>query len=823
MKKVVAVLICFVILISCMSVSVCAEENHKFYSVSITSSEKVYSEKALICDGDIYIPAESFSKYTRYEYDAEGHCFTIKGQSREKAFKFILVDPSKKRICVSMSGLSFYDLSDYFVVDNIEYLPFCQMLPFLNAEIYDVENGTIYVANNKLSIAEVLYDFDIADYKFNMANEFLDSGLLASAFILPSYLLDTVVNVRFGRLDIITHSGEYNDYKDIFSEFIAEDNLYLKAKAEEPESVELLLDVFNQAGESSKDLHSVYEWIEDAGKTNISSDTGGVLLDSLKEYYDSGELKTDDIKGINDAWTKGKVSLADCIETSVYIYNFFNLIEDNRDMLDAVYEVGDPPKVKNAEKRAAIHIYDLYGDNVIPAITQEIISKYSQDVLNEYLNPFAVYTSAAKVAGFVLKEVMPYSYGDVSKLSLYSNVVNTASSKYGSYMISSKGEAEKIRLSLLLCLMASKKCYEIMEETSDGYNMDKSYYEDKVEKIDQMIIALYAVAENKKFDSLSNVQDIKDKNIEKVKVIIDNPNPYEKAALSNEGLYISDVEYITMDDANYIQLNKDGTVTMQINLLEAIIQVTGTYSGDDEGIIVFSEMVDSVGDIVFSEGAELHNYVDGLKIIYGVEDRFDYKWWRTPPAYLDGQFFRSPDTKRSGSKQNMTTENQVEDTWKILYKERIDKFISQNNKDDIMFSLVLIDENSIPELVMGGSSHLDTATLCWIYDETLYEEQVGYMTSEGFTYIKQSGLIDIRSQWQGSGGDTIYELKEDSLTEIASGTFNNVNYNCTWNGTSVPPMDYDYMLNDVFSRAHAKDVVETTYSYSDVFSAIDSY
>ncbi len=660
MKKATAVVMCFIILLSIIAIPACAEENHKFYLVSITAADTIYNEKALIYNDEIYIPAESFSKYTRYEYDAGGHCFTIKGQSRDKAFKFIFIAPDKKQICVSSTGLHWYDLSDYFVVDDVEYLPFCQMLPFLNAEIYDVKDGTIYVANNKISLAEVLYDFDIADYEFNMANEFMDSGLLASAFILPSYLLDTVVNTRFGRLDIVTHSGEYNDYKDIFSEFVAEDNLYLKAKAEKPESLGSFLDVFNNTGDIAENMNSVYEWIEKAGKTNISSETGGALLDSLKEYYDSGELDTDSVKGVTDFftdkdWSKENVSFTDCLKTAEYIYNYCNLIEDNRDMLDAVYDVGTPAKLKNAEKRAAIHVYDLYSDNVIPAVLQEIVSKYSQDVLKEYLSPIAVYTSTAKVAGVILKEVMPFSYGDVSKLSLYSSVVNKSSSKYRKYKTSEEGETEKMRLSLLLCLTASKKCFEIMQDTSSGYNMDESYYKDKVEKIEQMIIALYAVAENKKFDELDNMQTFRDENIKKVKSLVEDPRKYDDSTLNNQGLYISDVEYMTMADANYIQLNEDKTVVMQINLLEGIIQVTGTYS-EVKGIITFSEMVDTAGNIVIREGAEFHKYVEGLMIIYGVADRFALKGWYAPPAYRDGGFFRSPDLPKS-EESELTKDN----------------------------------------------------------------------------------------------------------------------------------------------------------------------
>ncbi len=118
----------------------------------------------------------------------------------------------------------------------------------------------------------------------------------------------------------------------------------------------------------------------------------------------------------------------------------------------------------------------------------------------------------------------------------------------------------------------------------------------------------------------------------------------EKAVDRRAGMYISDVEYSSMDVANYIQLNEDRTVVMQINLFEAMLQVTGTYSGNENEIITFSEMVDSRGNTVICEGAEFHEYVDGLMLVYGVEDRFVLQGWNTPPAFMDGGFFRSPDS-----------------------------------------------------------------------------------------------------------------------------------------------------------------------------------
>lgn len=53
----------------------------------------------------------------------------------------------------------------------------------------DEEESCIYIMNNSLSMAEVLYDFDIEDYTYNISAEFLvirhwQQGMLCQAMCL---------------------------------------------------------------------------------------------------------------------------------------------------------------------------------------------------------------------------------------------------------------------------------------------------------------------------------------------------------------------------------------------------------------------------------------------------------------------------------------------------------------------------------------------------------------------------------------------------------------------------------------------------------------
>lgn len=510
MRKVLAILLCVAILLPCVCVGVSAEENHTFYKINIDSGSGTIGEKAIVEDGEIYISADSFSNYTRFSFDKENKTFLIKGQELKKAFKSVVIDIDKKRMLVS--GKKFFNLSNCFEIEGELYLPLCQMLPILNADVYEVKDNIVYISNNKLSLAEVLYDFDISDYYFNISTEFYDMDWAALLTIVPNYVWDTVVNVRFDRLDIIYSSGEYNDYKDALSDFLSDDNLYLKAMAENASAIDSTVEFFNKANSTAKDMKSVYGWVESAGKSEISSETGGVLLDSLKAYYDSGDLKTDDLKGLNDAWTGGKISFGDCIEILTYAYTYATQVEDNRQMLNAVYNVDSKISKKETARKAAKQVYDLYGDNILPALYKEVTTTVASDALED-LSPIGIYTATAKVAGTVLETFMPFEPREIAKLPVYSDVVLSALSKYRSYDTLTDDSTENLRLSLLICMIASKKCFEVM---GDVFGEDTSYYKNKIEKIEQLIMGLYIAEENTEFDSFEHFEKYKKVNLKKI-------------------------------------------------------------------------------------------------------------------------------------------------------------------------------------------------------------------------------------------------------------------------------------------------------------------
>ena len=514
-KRIFALILSFLLVISLLPVAALADEEPQLYKVCIDAGTGVFTEQAIFSEGEIYIPAVSFGKYTRYNFHPDINTFLVSGQEFGKAIKRVTVQPDKKSLTVETKRIK---LTDCFTVDGILYLPLCQMMPILNADILAVEQGVILISNNGLSMAELLYDFSLNDYAYNMNEEFFGNAGLLAGYYLPGYVFDSVTNFRFDRLDFIADTGQYRDYRDIFSEYLKDDSLYLQAM-ERHDDPGLLLNIVTSLNSESEKLNDMMDWIEKAEEYNGSFLAEDKLIEFMQDgtkysdYFDSYDVDILSTTRVIHSDEVG-ISLAEYMELVDYLYTWFNHVEDHFEMLDAVYDFSSGWDMDNVQRRGAQTVYDLYGSAEWKGMMAELSEKAFEKALDKtsFGSELALYQLTASVSGELWELVIPGDTGDVSSLPLHAGIVNSAVSSAQAGSFRTEETVNDYRLSLLLTMLASRKCFEIMADTADAYGSYAGDYHAKIEKLEAMIQGLYLVAENAPFDAYENFDDFAEKN-----------------------------------------------------------------------------------------------------------------------------------------------------------------------------------------------------------------------------------------------------------------------------------------------------------------------
>ena len=531
-KKLLCLILCLALLLPMLSLGVQAEE-HTFYRIRIDAGQGPMEEQAIISDGELYIPAESFGKYTYFQYHSDTYTFLMEGQEANRAFKQVIINPDTKKVGVINR---IFDLKDCFVVDGVVYLPFCQMMPILNGQILTTDGDIIYVANPKVTLAGLLYDFHLNDYSFNLYDEFygdMESGIeegffkkimskggLLAAYVLPSYLFNSVVDFRLDRLDFIADSGTFEDYRDIFSDYLRDETLFLKAN-EMHDDPALILGLINYGSKKTKPLNDVITWVEELEKVDLEENAHllrGITRDLLEQMqeveelpdysYDAGDLIT--------TWHDGSkgISFADFFKLFEYIYVYCTHVEDNHKMLDAVYNINSGGNYKDVQFRAAMSVYDLYGEEVALALTDRVAKEIVKEAWKDSAigGKLKLYELTAKISGVVWEKVIPGSTKDVSVLTLHAGAADSARMSAAAYNLNTEEAVEDYRLSLLLMMMASRKCYKIMADVAEGYGHSAGEYKAQVERLETKIMGLYLAADNVQYEALDNLAPLAEEN-----------------------------------------------------------------------------------------------------------------------------------------------------------------------------------------------------------------------------------------------------------------------------------------------------------------------
>ena len=105
--------------------------------------------------------------------------------------------------------------------------------------------------------------------------------------------------------------------------------------------------------------------------------------------------------------------------------------------------------------------------------------------------------------------------------------------------------------------------------------------------------------------------------------------------------------------------------------------------------------------------------------------------------------------------------------WRAEYINYINNEIPEKdiNGDEIIFSLIKLDDDDIPELLYSGSSPINT-NLVWINDGEINRQFVG---NSGFWYYENEGDCYATYFNHGIGRDLVYKFNKGKLKTVFEG------------------------------------------------------
>lgn len=157
------------------------------------------------------------------------------------------------------------------------------------------------------------------------------------------------------------------------------------------------------------------------------------------------------------------------------------------------------------------------------------------------------------------------------------------------------------------------------------------------------------------------------------------------------------------------------------------------------------------------------------------------------------------------------------------YEEYVDSVPGM--AENCTFSLIYIDEDEIPELVVYGCCEADGTTICCYYNGEVHEKHLSRL---GYTYIEKENLICNGAGHMDVYYDHVYKIEDGEFVEVGMGDYGGNRYIGTyykWNDVSVSEEEYYRQLNAVYDDSKAieplgyYDCVETAYRNLESYSS----
>ncbi|MBO4392265.1 MAG: dockerin type I repeat-containing protein [Clostridia bacterium] len=161
-----------------------------------------------------------------------------------------------------------------------------------------------------------------------------------------------------------------------------------------------------------------------------------------------------------------------------------------------------------------------------------------------------------------------------------------------------------------------------------------------------------------------------------------------------------------------------------------------------------------------------------------------------------------------------------ESEWKKAYAD----YVKTKKDDYVGFTLIYLDDDSVPELLLIGSCEADGEIICTYHNGTVKEQALDRLY--GAKYIPYSGLIKNTNGNMGILIDEVFKLENGQFNLLISGVYDyfyegQEKYEI--DGKEVSEATYNQKFNQVFDNSAAVHAENNEMTYSQLMKELSTY
>ena len=459
----------------------------QIHAIEVSQAGTVFVEHALTdADGTWYLSADTLARHTGYTLDRES--MTMERYTRAECPSYartVRLNPAERSLSVrTYTG----ELKDAIEFGGLVYLPIHQVLPLLDCKAA-VEDGALRIERAEWSMLQVMHDLDLGSLMFDAQAEFDGKPWAYLIQVGGSFVWTNITNLKDAALRLVG-AGVVSDYEDVFTGYVTDGDAYERASQLLSEADENDLDTLDDA---LSGLDALFGLVDCVAKDYERAGD----IEALYAYVDQAHLQAAGVIG------DGAVLVGNAI--GAYLDTMM-MVEDNQSMLRAVYPTAfdGSGSMLTARAQAAQAVWQRFEAGDFWGTVGATIEAEVRDIGGEALAGSALgFTTvgAAELTGYLMGKVLDASgvtaIDDLAMLQYHLAFIEDA---YRAHLNAQTGftydqaGCERLRLTALGALLASKACFEAIRDNNTDNAEFVSYCDARIANITEKCAELYLAA-----------------------------------------------------------------------------------------------------------------------------------------------------------------------------------------------------------------------------------------------------------------------------------------------------------------------------------------